>query len=246
MPLTVKRTLPCLYHYVDPSLNPNPTPNPNPTDPVTKLSDLTDSTVIRSAGESIAAESKSTQAVDVTNPTPAQLTILSPVKVTTAPSSGCAPITAQGQGQGQGQVQIGSTTKRKRITPTVVGVLGSNTHLLTGNMLTASPSDTNKNSSSSSGSNNNNSSSGSSSSSGFTNGKEGNEGEEGEEGNEGKACLSGEGVSHPSTDSSATSISSIPSHSPASLAQIAFPAISLPPSSTLKTTGPDGTEIKKV
>ena len=176
MPLTVKRTLPCLYHYVDPSLNlsPNPNPIPTPTDPVTKSSDLTDSIVIQSARDSTAAESKSTEAVDLTNPTAALLTILSPIKATTASSSSSAPITAQGQGQGQ--VQVGSTTKRKRITPTVVGVLGSNTHLLTGNMLTASPSDTSKNSSS-----NNNNSSSSGSSSGHDNGKDGKEGDEGEE-----------------------------------------------------------------
>ena len=229
MPLTVKRALPCLYHYVDPATI--------ATESITKTPDLTDSTVIRPIKESITVESKGAEAIDLTDPASAQVTALSPAKATpaSAPSSASNAVHVQGQGQGQ----VGSTTKRKRITPTVVGVLGSNTHLLSGNMLTACPTPTSTSTDvSNSGSSSNSSSS---SGSGHSNGKEGKEGEEGV-GSDGMPMS----VPHPSADTSATTIPATTTHSPASHGQIAFPAISLPASNTLKTTGPDGTEIKKV
>jgi hypothetical protein len=227
VPLTVKRALPCLYNHVDPATI--------ATEPITKTPDLTDSTVIRPIKESITVESKGAEAIDLTDPTSDQVTALSPAKATTPSAPSSASNSVQGQGQGQGQV--GSTTKRKRITPTVVGVLGSNTHL-SGNMLTAcptpNPTPTSTDVSNSSSSTNSSSSSGS----GHSHGKEGEEGV----GSDGVTVP----VPHPSADTSATTIPSTTAHSPVPHGQIAFPAISLPASNTFKTTGPDGTEIKKV
>ena len=235
VPLTVKRALPCLYHYVDPATT--------VTEPVTKTPDIMDSTVIRPIKESITVESKGAEAIDLTDPISDQVTALSPARATTASAPSSASNAVQVQGQGQGQGQVGSTTKRKRITPTVVGVLGSNTHLLSGNMLTAcstptpTSTSTDVNNSSSSSSNSSISSGG-----GHSNGKEGEEGV----GTDGVTVPVPVPVPHPSADPSATTIPAITTQSPVPHGQIAFPAISLPASNTLKTTGPDGTEIKKV
>lgn len=222
----MKRALPCLYHHVDPTST--------ATEPITKPTDITDSAVIRPVKESITVESKGAEAIDLTDPASALLTALSPAKAAIA----FAPSSASKAVQGQGQGQVGSTTKRKRITPTVVGMLGSNTHLLSGNMLTASPTPTPTDVNNSNSSSNSSSSSGS----GHSNGREGEEGV----GSDGVTVPMPVRAPHPSADSSATTIPTTTAHSPVSHGQIAFPAISLPASNALRATGPDGTEIKKV
>ena len=123
VPLSVKRSLPCLYRYEEPKpaveLVKELTPLGMGTGATPQGSTLEDAVlIVPSHGTTASVETADMGCTSVTAREPLDLTSPTP-------------------GQGSVTSTSGAHSKRKRITPTVVGSLGSQTHahLLSGNVL---------------------------------------------------------------------------------------------------------------
>ena len=216
MPLSVKRSLPCLYHYEEPK---------PPVEPVKELIPPGVGTVPHGStlGEAVLTVSSHDTAVSVES-----LSGGGEIDMGGRNDAAREPIDLTSTTALQGPVTSstpGTNSKRKRITPTVVGSLGSHTHahLLSGNVLHDSHSSING------------SSSGSGSASGYA----------------APAIPSSTGTDEVADRSeNATPHHLSPSSSPSpkvSDGRIAFPAISPPvQGSSVSAFDTNGVEIKKV